>query len=213
MAAQLHPEDESPFGRPFSSSDHTGGAAAAGGQRAGATSPAASASSAASPTSSTFPLPQGIRPGCLNRFDGGAEEVNGAALLPSGDGGADSSAAAAAAVVTVSADRSVRVWLLRDSGQYWPSVCHYVSAACTALDCRGSGAGRAAFVGLESGLVSEFILADDYNRMDHKRDYLAHQSRVTGVRFCEDNKWILSCGKDKCVDRCFGCFFFLHCHQ
>ena len=35
--------------------------------------------------------------------------------------------------------------------------------------------------------------------MDHKRDYLAHQSRVAGVRYCDDNKWILSCGKDKSV--------------
>ena len=28
-------------------------------------------------------------------------------------------------VITISSDRSVRVWLLRDSGQYWPSICHY----------------------------------------------------------------------------------------
>ena len=53
------------------------------------------------------------------------------------------------------------------------------------------------FVGVESGMVSEFILADDYNRMDHKRDYHAHQSRVTGLKFCQQNKWILSVGKDK----------------
>jgi len=33
----------------------------------------------------------------------------------------------------VSADRSVRVWQLRDSGQYWPSICHYMGAAATAL--------------------------------------------------------------------------------
>ena len=28
-------------------------------------------------------------------------------------------------VISISSDRSVRVWLLRDSGQYWPSICHY----------------------------------------------------------------------------------------
>ena len=29
--------------------------------------------------------------------------------------------------------RSVRLWLLRDSGQYWPSVCHYMNSAATAI--------------------------------------------------------------------------------
>ena len=28
-------------------------------------------------------------------------------------------------MISISSDRSVRVWLLRDSGQYWPSICHY----------------------------------------------------------------------------------------
>jgi hypothetical protein len=36
-------------------------------------------------------------------------------------------------VISVSNDRSVRVWLLRDSGQFWPSICHYMGAAATAL--------------------------------------------------------------------------------
>ncbi len=99
------------------------------------------------------------------------------------------------AVLTVSSDRSVRVWLLRDNGQYWPSICHYVNAAASALQCHP--ATRTAFVGLESGLVSEFILADDFNRMDHKRDYLAHQGRVTGVKYCAETKWMLSVGRDK----------------
>ena len=29
--------------------------------------------------------------------------------------------------------RSVRVWLLRDSGQFWPSICHYMNAAPTSI--------------------------------------------------------------------------------
>ena len=36
-------------------------------------------------------------------------------------------------VISVSADRSVRVWQLRDSGQFWPSICHYMGAAATSL--------------------------------------------------------------------------------
>ena len=37
------------------------------------------------------------------------------------------------AVISISNDRSVRIWLLRDSGQFWPSICHYMSAAATSM--------------------------------------------------------------------------------
>jgi hypothetical protein len=70
-----------------------------------------------------------------------------------------------------------------------------MGAAATALAY--SHESKKVFVGVESGMISEFILADDFNRIDHKRDYHAHQSRVTGLYFCEQNKWILSVGKDK----------------
>ena len=46
-------------------------------------------------------------------------------------------------------------------------------------------------------MVSEFAVSDDYNRMDHVRDYHAHQSRVTGLHFDPEQNWILSVGKDK----------------
>jgi hypothetical protein len=99
--------------------------------------------------------------------------------------------------------RSVRVWLLRDSGQYWPSVCHYMGAAATALHYVHQDNKRV-FVGLENGVISvkevtpqkllyvehlkntftlitffshvqEFTLSEDYNHMQHVRDYHAHQ--------------------------------------
>ena len=79
--------------------------------------------------------------------------------------------------------------------QYWPSVCHYMGGACTALAYHHPT--RQVFVGLETGMISEFALADDYNRMDHVRDYHAHQSRVTGLHFAPEQNWILSVGKDK----------------
>ncbi len=91
--------------------------------------------------------------------------------------------------------RSVRVWLLRDSGQYWPSVCHYMTAAATALAYRHEE--RRLFVGLETGIVSEFVLSEDLNRLDHIRDYHAHQSRVTAVCYSSNHKWLLSVGKDR----------------
>jgi hypothetical protein len=48
--------------------------------------------------------------------------------------------------------RTVRVWLKRDSGQYWPSICHYMASGATALFyCVET---RQLFIGIENGTVS-----------------------------------------------------------
>jgi hypothetical protein len=48
--------------------------------------------------------------------------------------------------------RTVRVWLKRDSGQYWPSICHYMASGATALYyCVET---RQLFIGVENGTVS-----------------------------------------------------------
>lgn len=48
--------------------------------------------------------------------------------------------------------RTVRVWLRRESGQYWPSVCHYMPSAATALFF--SKDTRRLFIGQDNGVVS-----------------------------------------------------------
>jgi hypothetical protein len=48
--------------------------------------------------------------------------------------------------------RTVRVWLKRDSGQYWPSICQYMAAGATALFyCVET---HQLFIGIETGTVS-----------------------------------------------------------
>ncbi|CAH0380526.1 unnamed protein product [Bemisia tabaci] len=56
---------------------------------------------------------------------------------------------------------------------------------------------RQLFIGQENGTVSEYILADDMNRMNHVKDVLAHQGRVTGIHFSLHCEWVLSIGRDK----------------
>ena len=90
--------------------------------------------------------------------------------------------------------RSVRLWLLRDNGQYWPSVCHYMNSAATALHY--NHASKQLFVGLDNGTVTEFTVSEDHNRMDHVRDYHAHQSRVTNIHV-SPNGWLLSASRDR----------------
>ena len=78
--------------------------------------------------------------------------------------------------------------LLRDSGQYWPSVCHYMGAAATSFHYYHSF--KKLFIGLDNGTIVEFKVSDDFNRMDSIRDYHAHQGRVTGVQLTS-NDWLL----------------------
>lgn len=130
------------------------------------------------------------RPQLLHKLEGCSEEVTGAVILPGEQG-----------VVSISTDRSVRVWLLRDTGQFWPSVCHYMPAAATALAYNPTQ--RKLFVGMETGSVEEFNLARDNNRLDSVRLYHAHTARVTGLVVCGARGWLLSCGADK--------YFHFHC--
>jgi len=130
------------------------------------------------------------KPELLHKLEGCTDEVNGAIVIPGEN-----------AVISISNDRSVRIWLLRDSGQFWPSICHYMSAAATSMSYTHDS--RKLFVGLESGVVEEFTVARDYNRMDSVRVYHAHQARVTDTIYTSKSSWLLSSGRDK--------YFHFHC--
>jgi len=133
------------------------------------------------------------KPALLHKLEGSTNEINAAVIVSGED-----------CVISVSADRSVRVWQLRDSGQFWPSICHYMGAAATALNYNNTN--RKLFVGLETGAIEEFLLSQDYNRMDSQRLYNSHQSaRVTHIVVDHPNGWLLSSGRDK--------YFHFHCIQ
>jgi len=120
------------------------------------------------------------KPVLVGKVEGFTEDLNDALLIPSEDGG-----------ITAGDDKTVQMWLKRDSGQYWPSVCQYVPSQATVLHIFG----RAIFVGLDNGTVTEYELAPDCNKLDHKRDLLSHVGRVTGIHFT--NGRVLSVSRDK----------------
>lgn len=132
------------------------------------------------------------KPQLINKLEGCQDDVNVAFIIPREDG-----------VISVSDDRTVRVWLKRDTGQYWPSICHSVQGSASSLEYNSET--RRMFVGLDNGTISEFLLADDYNSMKHTRDYLAHQNRVTDIKFTINCEWVLSVGRDK--------YFTWHCSE
>ncbi|XP_068685348.1 uncharacterized protein [Montipora foliosa] len=120
----------------------------------------------------------------VNKLEGCSDIVNMAVTIPHED-----------AVISISDDKSIRLWIKRESGQYWPSICHYMESACSALDYQGTS--RRLFVGLGSGTISEFEVTEDFNRLHHKRNYLAHMNRITSIVFSLENEWLLSVGRDK----------------
>lgn len=91
--------------------------------------------------------------------------------------------------------RTIRVWLKRDSGQFWPSICQYMPSGCTSLDF--SIETRQLFIGQENGTVSQFTLSTDCNQLTPQKDFLSHQMRVTNVSFAKHSGWILSASRDK----------------
>lgn len=132
------------------------------------------------------------KPVLLSKLEGCNDDVNAAIIIPGEDG-----------VISICDDRTVRVWLKRDSGQYWPSICHYMASGATALYyCVET---RQLFIGVENGTVSEFALATDFNRMTLVRNYSAHQARVTSIHFALNCEWMLSIGRDK--------IFQYHCSE
>ncbi|XP_064104022.1 WD repeat and FYVE domain-containing protein 2-like isoform X2 [Macrobrachium nipponense] len=132
------------------------------------------------------------KPVLVSKIDGNADDVNAAILLNGGSG-----------VISVSDDKSVRIWQRRDNGQYWPSVCHFLPSIPSCLHYTAHI--RRLFMGLDNGTVTEFEVASDYNSIRHIRDYISHQNRVTGVMYCQDSEWALSVSRDK--------FFVYHCTE
>lgn len=131
--------------------------------------------------------PKQRKPNLVGRIeDENHDVVTMLALTPSEDG-----------VITVSEDRSVRIWLKRETGQYWPSVCHFLTSPCTAM-CF-SPLGKQLFIGLQNGAVEEYRVAEDYNSVYHQRKYFAHTKQVTSCVFGAEKEILVSCGRDRFI--------------
>ncbi|MEE6472304.1 hypothetical protein FKM82_009572 [Ascaphus truei] len=138
------------------------------------------------------PKPLTRKPILLSKVEGSQDVVNMALIVPKEDG-----------VITVSEDRTVRVWMKRDSGQFWPSIYHAMPSPCSCMSFNLET--RRLTVGLDNGTISEFLLSEDYNKMNPAKTHLAHQSRVTMVLFILEMEWVLSTGQDK--------LFTWHCSE
>uniref|UniRef100_A0A2P2I7C9 WD repeat and FYVE domain-containing protein 2-like n=1 Tax=Hirondellea gigas TaxID=1518452 RepID=A0A2P2I7C9_9CRUS len=128
------------------------------------------------------------KPVLVSKIDSCSDTINAVQILSEGR-----------TILSISDDKSVRIWQRRASGQYWPSVCHFLPAAPTSLHYTHES--RTLCIGINNGTVMEFEVARDENSLNHRRDYLSHQGRVTAVRFSAVHAWLLSVSRDK-----FFCF-------
>uniref|UniRef100_A0A8C6MLL9 WD repeat and FYVE domain containing 1 n=1 Tax=Nothobranchius furzeri TaxID=105023 RepID=A0A8C6MLL9_NOTFU len=92
---------------------------------------------------------------------------------------------------------TIRVWLKRDSGQYWPSIYHTLSSPCSCMSYHHDS--RRIFIGQDNGAVVEFLISEDFNKMKHVKTYPAHQNRVSDMVFSMESEWVVSTGHDKSV--------------
>lgn len=120
----------------------------------------------------------------IAKLEGHEDTVNQASILKDEDG-----------VLSISEDKTIRIWLKRERGNYWPSVCHLLPYAPTCFHFDQDL--KRLFVGLDSGTISEFIVTDDFNRIEHQRYFSSHQGKVTDILFSSTCKWLLSVGRDK----------------
>ncbi|KAL4609088.1 WD repeat and FYVE domain-containing protein 2 isoform X2 [Arapaima gigas] len=133
------------------------------------------------------PKAQARKPVLLSKIEASQDVVTTAVIIPKEDG-----------VISVSEDRTVRIWLKRDSGQYWPSIYHTMPAPCSCMYFNPET--RRLSVGMDNGAVSIYENVLPRNGGDLMLDlcvFQAHQGRVTVVLFVLEMEWVLSTGQDK----------------
>ncbi|KAK7938470.1 hypothetical protein WMY93_001796 [Mugilogobius chulae] len=134
--------------------------------------------------------PRDRKPSLRSSIEAFQDVVSAAVIIPKEDG-----------VISVSEDRTIRVWLKRDSGQYWPSVYHTMASSCTCMSFNPET--RRLSIGMDTGtsvflpLFQEFFLSEDYNKMIPSSTFQAHQGKVSVVLFVLEMEWLLSTGQDK----------------
>uniref|UniRef100_A0A3Q2QT47 WD repeat and FYVE domain containing 2 n=1 Tax=Fundulus heteroclitus TaxID=8078 RepID=A0A3Q2QT47_FUNHE len=124
------------------------------------------------------PRPQARKPCLLSKIEAFQEVVTAAAIIPKEDG-----------VISVSEDRTIRVWLKRDSGQYWPSVYHTMPSSFSCMSFNPET--RRLSVGMDTGSICVSTAVKSL------RSFPPSLGRVAVVLFVLEMEWLLSTGQDR----------------
>jgi len=138
------------------------------------------------PCSSASSLGENAKPEFVQKIENQVARINGIFLLTKEDG-----------VVTIAEDRTIRVLLKRDSGQYWPSIVEFLTSVPTALYYDENT--MCLLVGMVNGSIYEYQVSADMNSVQQKRHWGAHTMPVTGILMSNSARMIFSCSKDKTI--------------
>ncbi|UJR21199.1 hypothetical protein I4U23_024296 [Adineta vaga] len=123
------------------------------------------------------------RPELLNKIDIEVN-INDAILLATEDG-----------LISALDDRTLRIWIRRQTGKYWPSVCYTLESAPTTLFYHETS--RRLFCGCDTGLLHEFLVSEDLNKITLQCTYLDHQSRIYALHFSPEKELLISVCREK----------------
>jgi len=99
--------------------------------------------------------------------------------------------------VLTSEDKTLKVLLKRESGQFWPSTIQDLPSLPTKLICDEKF--KSIFVGMVNGVVYEYTIESDFNSISFKRQWIPHTGPVTGLYFSGQHQQMVSCSKDKTI--------------
>ncbi|ESN90154.1 hypothetical protein HELRODRAFT_116543 [Helobdella robusta] len=120
----------------------------------------------------------------LSTIEGVPLDINMAVLL----GGEEEGVAA------VSEDKTVRIWLKKNKGKYWGSVCQHLPATASSIYYQKDK--HKIYVGLNNGTVMDFVITDNGTKLSHIRDVLAHVDRITCIEVIPALKFVFTGSKD-----------------
>eukprot|EP00039_Didymoeca_costata_P025000 m.12106 g.12106 ORF g.12106 m.12106 type:complete len:501 (-) comp4585_c0_seq1:80-1582(-) len=101
------------------------------------------------------------------------------------------------AMLTAGEDRSMLLWLMRDNGEYWPSVHKELGSPGTVLNY--IEANNRIAVGMVNGVITVYNLSEDWNGVSLQKSFKAHDGRVADMVTDTELGIILTCGRDKKV--------------
>lgn len=104
-------------------------------------------------------------------------------------------------IISVSDDKNWMIFLMRDGGDFWPSVAEELPAGGTALFLDRDGMN--VYIGLQTGAILVYSIVSDFNAVTLTTTIPAHNDRVTAIHVDKVRKVIVSTSRDKrvCVHR------------
>ncbi|KAI6196836.1 hypothetical protein M3Y94_01155700 [Aphelenchoides besseyi] len=137
------------------------------------------------PTSNAF-NDSSIRPELVQKVEGQAARVLGVRILHREEG-----------FVTINEDKTLRIILKRDNGQYWPTAIEYFQNVPTSLYLHEESS--TIYVGLVTGVLLRCGISEDLNKLEVIQRRQLHTHAISAIVYSHANQEVYSCSRDKAL--------------